>query len=160
MRRFGRHLEHRDVRRHVAADHRGGEIPAVLQRYGDFSRVINDMRVCNDVAVFCIKDDTGACALELTLAGAHVGDVEEPAEEGSSSSGFCGERSRMVPRVAMFTTAGETRLIMGASVGIGVSPTAGGSAAWLATGSVANAYIMAIRRVFARMGMVTRILKR
>ena len=30
----------------------------------------------------------------------------------------------MVPRVAMFTTAGETRLIMGASVGIGVSPTA------------------------------------
>ena len=45
----------------------------------------------------------------------------------------------MVPRVAMFTTAGETRLIMGASVGIGVSPTAGGRAAWLATGSVARA---------------------
>ena len=37
----------------------------------------------------------------------------------------------MVPRVAMFTTAGETRLIMGASVGTGASPTAAGSAAWL-----------------------------
>ena len=78
----GGHLEHRDVRRHVAADHGGGQIPAVLQRDGDFGRVINDMRVCNDVAVFCIKDDTGARALELALAGTHVGDVEEPAEEG------------------------------------------------------------------------------
>ena len=32
----------------------------------------------------------------------------------------------------MFTTAGETRLIMGASVGTGASPTACGNAAWLA----------------------------
>ena len=38
-------------------------------------------------------------------------------KKGSSSNGFWGERSRTVPRVAMFTTAGETRLIMGASVG-------------------------------------------
>ena len=59
-----------------------GQIAAVLQRDRDFGRVINDMGVCNDVAVFCIKDDAGACALELALAGAHVGDVEEPAEEG------------------------------------------------------------------------------
>ena len=78
----GRHFEHGDVRRHVAADHGGGQIAAVLQRDGDFGRVINHMGVCNYVAVFCIKDDTGARALELTLAGAHVGDVEEPAEEG------------------------------------------------------------------------------
>jgi hypothetical protein len=35
----------------------------------------------------------------------------------------------MVPRVAMFTTAGDTFLIMGASVGSGVSPTMGGSPA-------------------------------
>ena len=82
MRRFRRHFEHGDVGRHVAADHGGGQIAAVLQGDGDFGRVINHMRVCNYVAVFCIKDDTGACALELTLAGAHVGDVEEPAEEG------------------------------------------------------------------------------
>ena len=40
------------------------------------------MRVCNDVPVFCIKDDAGACTLELPLARAHVRDVEEPAEEG------------------------------------------------------------------------------
>ena len=79
---FGRHFEHRDVRRHVAADHGGGQIAAVLQGDRDFGRVINHMGVCNDVAVFCIKDDTGACALELALAGTHVGDVEEPAEEG------------------------------------------------------------------------------
>jgi hypothetical protein len=79
---LGRHFEHRDVRRHVAADHRGGEIAPVLQRDGDFGCVINHMRVCNDVPVFCIKDDAGACALELPLARAHVGDVEEPAEEG------------------------------------------------------------------------------
>ena len=32
----------------------------------------------------------------------------------------------MVPRVAMFTTAGDTFLIIGARVGTGVSPTAGG----------------------------------
>ena len=80
--RFGRHLEHRDVRRHVAADHGGGQIAAILQRDGDFRGVINHMGVCNYVAVFCIKDDTGARALELALAGAHVGDVEEPAEKG------------------------------------------------------------------------------
>ena len=80
--RVGRHFEHGDVRRHVAADHGSGQIAAVLQRDRDFRGVINDMGVCNYVAVFCIKDDTGACALELALAGAHVGDVEEPAEEG------------------------------------------------------------------------------
>ena len=79
---FGRHLEHRDVGGHVAADHGGGQIAAVLQGHRDFGRVINDVGVCNDVPVLCIKDDAGACALELTLAGAHVRDVEEPAEEG------------------------------------------------------------------------------
>ena len=80
--RFGRHFEHGDVGGNVAADHRGGQIAAVLQGDRDFGRVINDMRVCNYVAVFCIKDDTGARALELALAGTHVGNVEEPAEEG------------------------------------------------------------------------------
>ena len=35
----------------------------------------------------------------------------------------------MVPRVAMFTTAGDTFLIIGARVGSGVSPTMGGTAA-------------------------------
>ena len=40
------------------------------------------MGVCNYVAVFCIKDDTGARALELALAGTHVRDIEKPAEEG------------------------------------------------------------------------------
>src|SRR5436189_2698329 len=40
------------------------------------------MAVCNYVAVFCIKDDTGARALELALAGTHVRDIEKPAEEG------------------------------------------------------------------------------
>jgi hypothetical protein len=39
------------------------------------------MGVCNYVAVFCIKDDTGARALELTRVGTHVGDIEEGAEE-------------------------------------------------------------------------------
>jgi len=65
-----------------------------------------------------------------------------------------------VPFVAMFTTAGETRLTMGASVGIGVSPTAAGNAAWLATAKVARTYKKVIRRVFAQMDMWTRILKR
>src|SRR5579871_6272257 len=35
----------------------------------------------------------------------------------------------MVPRVAMFTMAGDTRLIIGESEGTGVSPTAAGMAA-------------------------------
>ena len=34
----------------------------------------------------------------------------------------------MVPRVAMFTTAGETRLTMGASDGIGAASGAAGAA--------------------------------
>src|SRR6202008_3799333 len=59
-----RDFEHGDVRGDVAADDGRGEIAAVLQRYGDFGRVINHMRVCNDVPVFRIKDDTGAGALE------------------------------------------------------------------------------------------------
>ena len=80
--RLGRHFEHRNVRRNVATDHRGRQIAAVLQRDRDFGGVINDMRVCNYMAVSCIKDYTGARASELTLAGIHVGDIEEPAEEG------------------------------------------------------------------------------
>src|SRR6185436_2332773 len=66
-------------------------------------------------------------------------------KKGSSSRGFWGARSRMVPRVAMFTTAGETRLIMGASVGIGVSPTAWGRAAWLAKARLKAQAAVAIR---------------
>src|SRR6516162_5598574 len=50
-------------------------------------------------------------------------------KKGSSSSGFCAPRSRMVPRVAMFTTAGETLRIIGASVGRPDSTIAGGIAA-------------------------------
>src|SRR6516164_6193828 len=50
-------------------------------------------------------------------------------KKGSSSSGFCAPRSRMVPRVAMFTTAGETLRIIGASVGRPDSPVTGGIAA-------------------------------
>ena len=80
--RVGRHFEHRDVRGDVTADDGSGQIAAILQRDRDFRGVINDMGVCNYVAVFCIKDDTGARALELALAGTHVGDIEEPAEEG------------------------------------------------------------------------------
>jgi hypothetical protein len=52
------------------------------------------------------------------------GNSKNRRKKGSSSNGFWGWRSRIVPRVAMFTTAGETRLIMGASDGMGVSPTA------------------------------------
>src|ERR1700733_3837098 len=45
-------------------------------------------------------------------------------KNGSSSSGFCAPRSRMVPRVATFTTAGETFLIIGARVGSGAAASA------------------------------------
>ena len=82
-------------------------------------------------------------------------------KKGSSSSGFCGVRSRMVPRVAMFTTAGETRLIMGASVGTGVSPTAWGSAAWLRKGEASGRRsTTAHDRVWTIEDMAKRILKR
>src|SRR5437762_2936533 len=47
----------------------------------------------------------------------------------------------MVPRVAMLTTAGETFLIIGASVGSGVSPTAGGVAAASAAGASATSRV-------------------
>ena len=87
---FRRHFEHGEVRRHVAADDGGGQISAVPQRDGDFGRVFNHMGVCNYVAVFCIKDDTGARALELTLAGTDVGDVEEAAEQRILEQGIAG----------------------------------------------------------------------
>ena len=53
-------------------------------------------------------------------------------KNGSSISGLrCPGCSLMVPLVAMLTTAGETRLTMGASDGIGAaSATAAGNAAW------------------------------
>src|SRR5712672_2882421 len=50
-------------------------------------------------------------------------------KNGSSNKGFCGPFSWMVPRVAMFTMAGETFLIIGESEGTGVSPIAEGIAA-------------------------------
>src|SRR5215472_15381502 len=50
-------------------------------------------------------------------------------KKGSWSRGFCAPVSCTVPRVDTFTTAGETFLIIGASDGNGVSPTAGGMAA-------------------------------
>src|ERR1700679_988457 len=52
-------------------------------------------------------------------------------KNGSSSSGLRPGCSLMVPRVEMFTTEGETRLTMGASVGIGEASAAGTAAnAW------------------------------
>src|SRR5271170_6943274 len=48
-------------------------------------------------------------------------------KNGSSSSGLRPGCSLMVPRVAIFTTEGETRLTMGASDGIGAA-SAGGDA--------------------------------
>src|SRR5882757_8816500 len=50
-------------------------------------------------------------------------------KNGSSNNGFWGPFSWMVPRVAMFTMAGETFLIIGDRDGTGVSPTADGMAA-------------------------------
>jgi hypothetical protein len=84
-----RHLEHGHVGSHVAADHRGGQVPPVLEGDGDFRGVIHHMGICNDVPVLCIKDDAGACALKLPLAR-HIGDVEEPAEEGVLEQGILG----------------------------------------------------------------------
>ena len=128
---FRRNLEHGDVRRHVAADHRGGQVAAVLQGHRDLGGVINDMGVCNDVAVFCIKDDAGARALELALEGAHVRDVEEPAEEGVLEQ-------RVLGRALADGAAGgdvhdgrRDALDHGRERRHGVSPTAWGSAAWL-----------------------------
>src|ERR1700712_4439688 len=50
-------------------------------------------------------------------------------KNGSSNNGFCGPFSWMVPRVAMFTMAGETFLIIGERDGTGVSPIDDGMAA-------------------------------
>src|SRR4051812_18555670 len=64
------------------------------------------------------------------LRGPISGESKKRRKNGSSSSGLllrwvC----LMVPWVEMFTTAGETRLIIGESDGTGVSATAAGSAA-------------------------------
>src|ERR1700737_2586968 len=59
-------------------------------------------------------------------------------KKGSSNKGFCGPFSWMVPRVAMFTMAGETFLIIGESEGTGVSPTAEGIAAGTLRGTAAR----------------------
>src|ERR1700722_14146306 len=49
-------------------------------------------------------------------------------KNGSSRSGLRPGCSLIVPRVAMFTTEGETRLTMGASVGMGAASAAGTAA--------------------------------
>src|SRR6202023_2520343 len=51
-------------------------------------------------------------------------------KNGSSNSGLCPGCSLMVPRVAIFTTEGETRLTMGASEGIGAASREAGEAAY------------------------------
>src|SRR5882757_1998189 len=50
-------------------------------------------------------------------------------KNGSSRSGLWPGCSLMVPRVAMFTTEGDTRLTIGASVGMGAAASAAGTAA-------------------------------
>src|SRR5580698_4874905 len=65
-------------------------------------------------------------------------------KKGSSSNGFCGPRSRIVPRVAMFTTAGDTFFTIGDKDGTGVSPTIAGMAAG------ADGAITAVARIAAR----------
>ena len=108
----------------------GLEVAAVLQRHRDLGGVLDHVRVGEDVAALGVDDDAGAGALELALARTRVrGTSKKRRKKGSSSSGFCWPRSCTVPRVAMLTTAGETRLTIGASVGSGVSPTMGGSPA-------------------------------
>ncbi len=81
------------------------------------------MMIGDDVAVLGVDDDAGACAFELPLVRPGIGRcVEEAAKEGVIEQGIalpgC---SLMVPRVAIFTTEGETRLTMGASDGIGAA---------------------------------------
>src|ERR1700761_3293793 len=61
---------------------------------------------------------------------------------GSASSGLEGALSLTEPRVAMLTTLGETRLTMGASVGIGAS-SAGVGAAGTAAGELPAAGVRA-----------------
>src|ERR1700730_6096856 len=58
-------------------------------------------------------------------------------KKGSSNNGFCGPFSWMVPRVAIFTMAGETFLIIGDSEGTVAAPTAEGMAAGTANGVAA-----------------------
>src|ERR1700753_409154 len=60
-------------------------------------------------------------------------------KKGSSNKGFCGPFSWMVPRVAMFTMAGETFLIIGDRGGTGVSPIDDGMAAETGTAVAAMA---------------------
>ncbi len=64
----GLHLEHGDVRRGVGADDLSLEIVAVLQRHGDLARVLDDVRVRDDVAVLRVEDHPGAGALEFARA--------------------------------------------------------------------------------------------
>src|SRR6185312_10236764 len=63
--------------------------------------------------------------------------------------GFCGPRSLIVPRVAMFTTAGDTFLTIGDKEGTGVSPTVAGMAAG-AGGAITASVRMAARAKSAR----------
>jgi hypothetical protein len=115
----GLHLDDGDVRARVCADDLCLERAVVEQLHGDFGGVLDDVCVGDDVAVLRIDDHAGARALELTLRAVCSARRRSVGRNGSFSSGFC---SLTVPRVAMFTTAGLTRLSIGASDGTGVSP--------------------------------------
>src|SRR5271169_5875746 len=77
-------------------------------------------------------------------------------KKGSSIKGLrCPGFSLMVPRVATLTTAGETRLIIGASDGIGAASTVGGAggaanAAGTLIMAAASAAAANVRRRFMR----------
>ncbi len=121
-------LEHRDIGALIAPDHLGREPPGVEQGHGNLAGVLDDVAVGDDIALARIDDDAGSGALKLALPhGGLFGASKKRRKNGSSGSGlFRGTRSVKVPRVAMFTTAGDAILIMGASEGTGLSPTAGG----------------------------------
>ncbi len=76
------HFQYGDIRRLVAADDFRFQVAAILQRDGDLARVLDDVCVGDDVALFGVENDTGPGALKRSLPRTIFGrHVEEAAEK-------------------------------------------------------------------------------
>jgi len=77
---FRRYLQYRDIGVAIPADDLRLELAIVLQRHGDLGRVLDHVRIGDDVAVLRIDDHARAGTLKLAFARA-VGNAEEAAIE-------------------------------------------------------------------------------
>jgi len=76
-----RHLDNRDIRARITADHGGLQFAAILQHHGDLARILDHMRVGDDVSELGVDNDAGSRAFKFAFAGLGAVRAKETAKE-------------------------------------------------------------------------------